>query len=169
MSRNIDPIESAVVSVTAFHTEGDAFNVIPQQVRMRGTVRTYLPAVQDTVEARMSEIVENIARGMGVTGRLDYMRNYPATVNEAASTSFAADVAEEVAGNGRVDRDTPPLMGAEDFSFMLNERPGAMIFIGNGDTASVHHQDYDFNDEIIPLGCSYWARLVETAMPVKTA
>jgi len=108
--------------------------------------------------------VEGTARLHGATARLTYRRDYPVTVNHAAQTEFAAAVASEVAGPDRVDADTPPLMGAEDFSFMLNARPGSYVFIGNGDSAGLHHPAYDFNDEVIPLGTSYWVRLAESAL-----
>jgi hippurate hydrolase len=166
-ARTVDPVESVVVSVCSLHTGGDAYNVIPQTVRLKGTVRTLSPAVQDLVERRIVELVEGTARAFGARAECRYTRNYPVTVNEAARTAFAADVAAEIAGPGRVDRETPPLMGAEDFSFMLNARPGAFIFVGNGDTAGVHHPAYDFNDAVIPFGCSYWVRLAETAMPAR--
>ncbi len=166
VARTVDPIESAVVSITALHTGGDAFNVIPQTVRLKGTVRTLSAKVQDLVEGRIAEIVEHTARAFGARATLDYRRNYPVTINSDAQTAFAADVASAISGATQVNREVAPLMGAEDFSFMLNARPGAMIFLGNGDTAGVHHPAYDFNDEAIPAGCSYWAKLVETAMPV---
>jgi len=166
VARTVDPIESAVVSITALHTGGDAFNVIPQTVRLKGTVRTLSAKVQDLVEGRIAEIVEHTARAFGARATLDYRRNYPVTINSDAQPAFAADVASAISGGTQVNREVAPLMGAEDFSFMLNARPGAMIFLGNGDTAGVHHPAYDFNDEAIPAGCSYWAKLVETAMPV---
>jgi hippurate hydrolase len=166
VSRTVDPIESAVVSITALHTGGDAFNVIPQTVHLKGTVRTLSAKVQDLVEGRIAEIVEHTARAFGARATLDYRRNYPVTINSDAQTAFAADVASAISGAAQVNREVAPLMGAEDFSFMLGARPGAMIFLGNGDTAGVHHPAYDFNDEAIPAGCSYWAKLVETAMPV---
>lgn len=164
-SRNVDPLGSAVVSVTSFRTPSEASNVIPESVELRGTARSLDPAVQDLVEARMGAIVTSVAAAYGAEARLDYVRNYPATVNRGPETDFAARVAAEVVGPDRVDAAAPPVMGAEDFSFMLNARPGAFIFVGNGDTAKLHHPKYDFNDELIPVGCSYWARLVETAMP----
>ena len=134
-------------------------------MELRGTVRTLDPEVQDMLQARMEAVVTSTAAAYGATAKLDYTRNYPATVNAADQTDFAARVAAEVVGEGRVDAAAPPVMGAEDFSFMLNARPGAFIFVGNGDTAKLHHPRYDFNDQLIPVGCSYWARLVETAMP----
>ncbi len=165
VARNIDPVESAVLSVTSFHTAGDAFNVIPQTVQIKGTARSLVPEVQDLLEAQMHRMVKHIAKAHGASAVLDYVRNYPVTRNAPEQTVFAADVAAEVAGEGRVERDAPPLMGGEDFSFMLNARPGAFIFIGNGETAGVHHPKYDFNDEAIPFGCSYWAKIAERAMP----
>ncbi|MEM7545126.1 MAG: M20 aminoacylase family protein [Pseudomonadota bacterium] len=164
-SRNLDPVDSLVISVTSFQTETKAYNVIPDSVQMKGTVRTYETEVQDMAEARMGAIAENVAAAFGATAKLKYIRNYPATVNSDDHTARAADVAERIVGEGRVDRTTPAVMGAEDFSFMLNARPGAFIFIGNGNTASVHHPEYDFNDDIIPVGCTYWAKLVEELMP----
>lgn len=165
-SRNVDPLGSVVVSVTTFHG-GDAFNVIPQTVKLTGTVRTLSAQVRDTAEQRMKEIVEHTAASFGAKAKIDYQRNYPITDNHAKQTDFAVEVARGVVGEDRVDPDTPPLMGGEDFSFMLNACPGAYIFVGQGDTAGVHHPEYDFNDNIIPIGCSYWAKLVETAMPVE--
>jgi metal-dependent amidase/aminoacylase/carboxypeptidase family protein len=109
-------------------------------------------------------VVEGTARLYGATAKLDYQRNYPVLSNHERQTAFAASIAGEVAGRERVDADMAPVMGAEDFSYMLQARPGAFIFVGNGDTAGLHHPAYDFNDEIIPLGTSYWVRLAETAM-----
>jgi hippurate hydrolase len=165
VSRNVDPVECAVLTIASMHTEGDTYNVIPQTARLKGTVRTLNPSVQDLMEARIAETVEHVARAFGARAEVSYVRNYPVTVNTHEQTAFAAAVAREIAGEGAVDVDTAPLMGAEDFSFMLNARPGAMVFVGNGDTAGVHHPAYDFNDAVIPAGCSYWARLAERAMP----
>jgi hippurate hydrolase len=166
VARNIDPIESAVLSVTSLHTGGDAFNVIPQTVHMKGTIRTLKESVRALVERRFRTMVEHVAAAFDAKVALNFERGYPVTVNAEAETEFAAAVAEGVAGSGRVDVDLPPVLGAEDFSYMLNARPGAMIWIGNGDTEKVHHPNYDFNDDVIPYGCSYWVRLAETAMPV---
>ncbi len=166
VARNVDPVASAVVSVTAIHSDGDAFNVIPERVELRGTARALDPAVQDLLERRMAEIVPAVARAHGAEARLDYLRNYPVTANDPARAAFAAEVAAEVVGPGRVDADAPPVMGGEDFSFMLEARPGAFVFVGNGDSAKLHHPKYDFNDEVIPVGVSYWVRLVERAMPL---
>ena len=165
-SRTIDPLGSVVVSVTTFHG-GDAFNVIPQTIKLTGTVRTLAADIRDTAEKRMKEIVEHTAATFGASAKLHYDRGYPTTDNHSKQTDFAVEVAREVVGHDRVEPNTPPLMGGEDFSFMLNACPGAYIFVGQGDTAGVHHPEYDFNDEIIPIGCSYWAKIVETAMPLE--
>ena len=169
VSRTVDPLKSAVVSITSFHTDGHAFNVIPEQVELRGTVRTLDPAVQDLIEARIPILAEGIAAAHGATAEVVYQRNYPVTSNAAREADFAARVAASVVGENRVDKNPAPMMGAEDFSFMLNARPGAFVFVGNGDSAKLHHPAYDFNDELIPVGCSYWAKLVETAMPAEAA
>ncbi len=164
VSRNVDPLDAAVVSVTKFHA-GTAYNVIPASAEIAGTVRCLLPAVRDFAEKRIGEIASAIAAAHGAEIDLFYDRNYPITRNDPAAVVFAADIAGEVAGAANVSTDAPPLLAGEDFSYMLEQRPGAFIFIGNGDSAGLHNAGYDFNDEIIPLGCSYWARLVETAMP----
>jgi amidohydrolase len=164
VSRSVDPVEAAVVSVTKFHA-GDAYNIIAQTAEVAGTVRTLKPEVRDLIEARIGAIVAGIAEAHGATIVLDYDRNYPITRNHRGATAFAAAVAGEVVGEAQVDEDAPPMMGGEDFSYMLEARPGAFVFVGNGDTAGLHNPAYDFNDEIIPIGCSYWARLIERAMP----
>jgi hippurate hydrolase len=164
VSRSVDPVHSVVVSVTKFHA-GEAHNIIAQTAQVAGTVRTLDAGMRDLAERRIKEIVAGVAAAHGAQAVVDYDRNYPVTRNHAAETAFAARVAGEVAGAIHVDADAPPMLGGEDFSYMLEARPGAFIFIGNGDTAGLHNPAYDFNDEIIPLGCSYWARLVETAMP----
>ncbi len=163
VSRNVDPVKQAVVSVTSFQTDSTAFNVIPEKVQLRGTVRTHDPEVQDLIETNMRRLVEQTAAAFGATATLRYDRNYPVTVNSEDHTEFAAEAAKAVAGE--VDTDAPLVMGGEDFSFMLNARPGAYILVGNGDTAMVHHPKYDFNDEAIPAGCSFWAEIVERRMP----
>lgn len=164
VSRNTDPIESLVISVTQIHM-GDTNNVIPQTAFMNGTVRTLTPEVRDLAEERMTKVCEHIGLANDAKVEIDYQRFYPVTVNHADQTAFASTVAREIVGEENVDDDAPPVMGGEDFSFMLNSRPGAFIFVGQGDTAGLHHPEYDFNDEIIPIGCSYWVKLVETAMP----
>jgi hippurate hydrolase len=163
VSRNVDPLESAVISVCVFQA-GTTDNVIPQTARLRGTARSLVPYVQDLIEKRMHEVVEGTAKLLGAKAKLNYRRGYPVLKNHAAQTDFAASVASEVAGKDKVDTSLAPVMGAEDFSFMLNARPGAFIFVGNGDSAGLHHPAYNFNDEVIPLGTSYWVKLVETAL-----
>lgn len=165
VSRNLDPIDQAVVSITQIHA-GDAFNVIPPVAELAGTVRTFMPETRDMVERRIEEICAGVAAAYGATITPAYHRNYPATVNHPAETDFALDVAAGVVGEKSVDRNMAAMMGGEDFSFMLLERPGNFIFVGNGDTAGLHHPDYDFNDDCIPYGCSYWISLAETAMPL---
>ena len=164
VSRSVDPIQSGLISICQFHA-GSADNVIPQTATLRGTARSLLPEVRDTLENRLREIVDGTAKAYGARATLTYGRNYPVTRNHERETEFAAAVATGVVGSDAVDPNTPPLMGGEDFSFMLEARPGAFIFIGNGDSAGLHHPAYDFNDEVIPAGIAFWARLVETAMP----
>jgi hippurate hydrolase len=164
VSRNVDPLESGVVSICMFQA-GSTDNVIPQKALLRGTCRSLTNEVQDLLERRVGEVVEGVARLHGAKAKLTYNRGYPVTRNHPAQTAFAASVAGEVVGPDRVDEDVVPVMGAEDFSFMLNARPGAFIFVGNGDSAGLHHPEYDFNDDAIPIGASYWVRLVERAMP----
>jgi hippurate hydrolase len=163
-SRNANPLDSVVVSVTVFEA-CNAFNVIPQEATLRGTVRTLSPEMRDLAEQRMTNIVKSIAEAFDATAELHFRRGYPVTANHDDQTDFAADIAEGIAGLGKVNRNIDPMMGGEDFSYMLEERPGAFIFAGNGDTAGLHHPEYDFNDELIPVGCSYWVKLVETALP----
>ena len=164
VARNVDPLKSAVVSICMFQA-GHTDNVIPQTAHLRGTARSLSADVRDLLEKRLHEVVEGTARLYGATAKLQYRRGYPVLSNHERQAAFAASVAGEVAGADKVDAAMAPVMGAEDFSFMLEERPGAFIFVGNGDSAGLHHPAYDFNDEVIPLGTSYWVRLIETAMP----
>jgi amidohydrolase len=152
-SRTADPLDSVVVSVTAV-SAGTAYNVIPQHAELKGTA-----------EKRLREIVAGVATAMGCKADIDYERGYPVTFNHAGQTDFSAKVAAAVVGAKNVDMTVPPTMGSEDFSFMLDERPGSYIFMGNGDTAGVHHPAYDFNDKAIPFGVSYWVKIIETGMP----
>ena len=163
VSRNVDPVKSAVVSICMFEA-GNTDNVIPQTVRLRGTARTLDEKVRVLVEERLHKVVEGTAAAYGAKAKLTYRRNYPVLVNHEEQTDFAASVAGEVAGTGNVDTELPPMMGAEDFSFMLNARPGAFIWVGNGDSAGLHNPRYNFNDEAIPFGTSYWVKLAETAL-----
>ncbi|HET7848805.1 MAG TPA: M20 aminoacylase family protein [Pseudolabrys sp.] len=163
VSRNVDPLESAVISVCMFHA-GSTDNVIPQTAQLRGTARSLVPQVQDMVERRMHEVVEGTAALLGGKARLSYRRGYPVLKNHPDQTDFAASIAAQIAGDDKVNTSLAPVMGAEDFSFMLNARPGAFIFVGNGDSAGLHHPAYNFNDDVIPYGTSYWVKLVETAL-----
>jgi hippurate hydrolase len=163
VARNIDPLESAVVSICMIEA-GHTDNVIPQHAILRGTARSFTSEVRELLQKRIGEIVEGTAKMYGASAKITYTNGYPVVVNHERQTAFAADVAREIAGKDKVDVDVPPVMGAEDFAFMLNERPGAFIFVGNGDTASLHHPAYDFNDETIPVGTSYWVRLAESAL-----
>src|SRR5438105_2454048 len=162
VSRSVDPLESAVISVCEFHA-GNARNVIPQTAVLRGTVRTLTPEVRALVEKRVREVVAGIAQITGARIELKYERGYPVTVNHASQTDLATQIAKEIAGDGNV-HETPPLMGAEDFAYMLEARPGAFIFCGNGDSAGLHHPAYNFNDEAIVYGTSYWIKLVENTL-----
>jgi len=160
-SRNADPVGQIVVSVTLVQAGGGAHNVIPQEARLRGTVRTMDPALRDLAERRMTEIAAGVAATYGGETVVEYIRSYPVMVNSTTETGFAADVARDVAGGCDA---APLVMGGEDFAFMLEARPGAYILVGNGDTAPVHHPDYDFNDEVIPAGCSWYAGMVESRL-----
>jgi len=163
VARNVDPLQSAVVSICMFQA-GSTDNVIPQTAFLRGTARSLTAEVRDLLERRLHEEVEGTARLHGAKATFTYKRDYPVTRNHERQTAFASTVAAEVVGRERVEQNTPPVMGAEDFSFMLEARPGAFIFVGNGDSAGLHHPAYDFNDEVIPIGTSYWVRLAETAL-----
>jgi hippurate hydrolase len=163
VARNVDPLQAAVVSICVFQA-GTTDNVLPQTAFLRGTARSLTPEVRDLLERRLQEVVTGTARLYGATARLTYKRDYPVTRNHERQAAFAASVAAEVVGRERVDEAVAPVMGAEDFAFMLESRPGAFIFIGNGDSAGLHHPAYDFNDEAIPFGSSYWVKLVEKAL-----
>src|SRR5262245_37423681 len=162
VSRTIDPLESAVISICEFHA-GNARNVIPQTAELRGTIRTLTAEVRSLVEQRVREVVAGVGTIDGDMIELVYERGYPVTVNHGAQTDVARRVAKEVGGDGAV-AETEPMMGAEDFAYMLEARPGAFIFCGNGNTAGLHHPAYNFNDEAIVYGTSYWIRLVENSL-----
>ncbi|AMY02560.1 M20 aminoacylase family protein [Mesorhizobium ciceri] len=162
-SRSTDPVEAVVVSVTKFHA-GDAYNIIPETAEIAGTVRTLRKEIAKKSEERIRSICDGLATAFGARIEVDYQANYPVTFNHAEETVFAGDVAMSVAGDAHVHRGIQPVMGGEDFSYMLEARPGAFIFIGNGDTAGLHNPAYDFNDEVIPHGMSYWVKLAETAL-----
>jgi hippurate hydrolase len=163
-SRNADPLESVVVSVTSFRTESDAYNVIPEHVELRGTVRTFDKGIRKLAEDRFKLIATATAEAFGGKANVRYDRGYPSMVNAETETVYARDVAKKISGTPVID--APAIMGGEDFAYMLEACPGAYIQIGNGDTADVHHPLYNFNDEAIPHGTSYWAELIETRMPV---
>lgn len=167
-SRSVDPIDTVALSVTKIHG-GNAFNVIPDSVEIGGTVRALQPHVEELVERRMRDICAGIALSHGADIGLDFIRIYPPTVNDATEAVFAADVAAAVAGESNVERAAAPMMAAEDFSFMLNARPGAFMFIGNGDSAPLHNPAYDFDDDALPHGISYFVGLAETALDGATA
>ncbi|OQP85254.1 amidohydrolase [Rhizobium rhizosphaerae] len=162
-SRTADPLSSVVVSVTKFNA-GFAHNIIPEQAVLAGTVRSLKDETRDMAEARIRALAEGIATAHGATARVRYERNYPVTVNHAEETQHALDAARAIAGPAQVAGTIEPMMGGEDFSYMLNARPGAFIFIGNGESAGLHNPAYDFNDEVIPHGISYWVRLAESRL-----
>ena len=164
VSRNVDPLAGTVLSITQIHA-GTAFNIIPDRVYVAGTLRTLHNATRELAEKRIHEVATGIAAAHRTRAKVTLTTGYPVTENHPEQTEFATRVAQDVAGAARVDTGIEPSMGAEDFSFMLLERPGAFIMIGNGDSAGLHNAKYDFNDQALPLGMSYWARLVEMAMP----
>tara|TARA_R110002124_G_scaffold63507_1_gene174045 strand:- start:72 stop:1232 length:1161 start_codon:yes stop_codon:yes gene_type:complete len=165
VSRNTYAQDTLVISVTQIHT-GSADNIVPEKAFVNGTVRTFDRAVQGMVMARLEAIVAGAAISFGVEAELVYNVGYPATINDAGRTVFAANIAREIAGDAGVIDDSGPEMGAEDFAYLLNERPGAYLFVGNGDTAGLHHPEYDFDDEAAAAGASFFARLIERALPV---
>jgi hippurate hydrolase len=165
VSRNTPPNDPLVVSVTQLHS-GSAMNVIPETAMLAGTVRSFSPGLRDMAERRIREIVKAQSEVYEVEGALDYQRSYPPTVNHAAQTEKAAKIAREVVGDELVITDLPPEMGAEDFSYMLAARPGAFLFLGQGVGPSVHHPEFDFNDEVAPVGASFFARLIERMQPL---
>jgi hippurate hydrolase len=163
-SRNADPLESIVVSVTALNA-GEAFNVIPQSAEIKGSVRTLTPQMRALAQKRVTEIVEGTMKAFGMKYELEYHLGYPVTFNHAGQTDFVTSVTKETLGSEAIETEVPPTMGSEDFSYMLEERPGAFINIGNGDSAGLHNPAYEFNDAVIPVGVNYWASLIEIAMP----
>ena len=168
-SRNLNPVESAVISVTQIHA-GDTNNVIPDSVFMEGTTRCFKPEIRDWIETSMQRVIDGVSQALGAEVQFDYLRRYPATINHVAETEIAAKIAAEIAGEAKVTTDTPPTMGGEDFSFMLEKVPGCYLFIGNGadqeeGSCMIHNPNYDFNDRILPIGASYFSRLVETVLP----
>ncbi len=167
VARNIDPLGSVVVTVGSFHTDSVVSNVIAHEVVLKGTVRTLDPALRKLAHERIAALVPATASAFGASAALDYRWGYPVTMNHPEQTAFAADCAVEVAGAAHVDRATKPVMPAEDFAYMLEARPGAYIFLGNGDTPMCHHPAYRFDDEAIPHGCSWFVTLAERRMPLE--
>lgn len=167
VSRQISPLEAAVVSVTSIHG-GTSDNVIPDEVSLRGTVRALSPDVQDRIESSLREIARSTAAMYGASAEVQYERRYPSLFNDPERTTFCADIATEIVGKESVITDHEPIMGSDDFSFMSNVVPGAFVWIGSGPAEAgrfLHNPRYDFNDAILPIGASYWARLVECALP----
>jgi amidohydrolase len=162
-SRNVDPIDSAVISI-GFMRGGSAYNVIPDELHIGGTVRSFRPEVRDLLERRMGEVAKGSAALHGASAEFEYRRGYPPTINHADEAAFAADVAAEICGEDKIDRNVAPSMGGEDFSYMLQKVPGAMVWIGNGPGeggCELHNARYHFNDEALPIGVSFFARLAE--------
>jgi hippurate hydrolase len=167
VARNVDPLENAVVTIGEIKG-GNAFNVIPQTVTLRGTARWYLPEVGDLLESKVRSLITGIAAAYGAEAEVHFDRMYPATINEASSTALAAEAAQAVVGEAKVAELPAPTMGGEDFAFMLNVKRGAYLMLGSSrgpDDAMPHHPRYDFNDDILPLGASWWATLVEQQLP----
>jgi hippurate hydrolase len=163
VSRNVDPLEAAVVSICTFRA-GNADNVIPQTALLRGTARSLKPHVRELIARRVADVIEGTARLYGAKVDFKWRPGYPVLSNHERETAFAASIAGDVAGASRVETNMTPIMGGEDFSYMLEARPGAFIFVGNGESYGLHNPRYNFNDDAIPYGTSYWVRLVETAM-----
>jgi hippurate hydrolase len=172
VTRNKSPIDAAVLSITQIHA-GSATNVIPDEARMLGTVRTFTVEVLDLIERRMGEIAEHTAAAFGAQVEFRFKRNYPALVNHAKETAIAVEAMRSIVGEENVDPQAEPTMGSEDFAFMLQEKPGCYVFIGNGDgkhrdmghglgPCNLHNPSYDFNDDLLPIGATYWVRLVDT-------
>jgi amidohydrolase len=165
VSRSLHPLDGSVLSITQMRA-GTAFNIIPEKAYLGGTLRTLRNRTRELASARIREVAEGIAAAHRCKAVVTLTSGYPVTENHPAQTAFARSIAAEIVGEGNVDSGMEPSMGAEDFSFMLLERPGAFIFVGNGDTPGLHHPKYDFNDEALPVGMAYWSRLVERALPL---
>jgi amidohydrolase len=165
VSRNLDPRKAGVVTVGSFHG-GSAGNIIPQTAEMVGTVRLFDPGVRDMLQKRVTDLAEGIAASYGATATVSYRRMFPPVINHVKETELAVQVARSFAGHGKVIADRPPIMGSEDFAFMLERRPGNIMLIGKGDTAGLHESGYDFNDQALPFGIRYWVGLIETLMPL---
>ena len=165
-SRNIDAQEAVILTITQIHG-GDTWNVIPEDVMLRGTIRSFRPEVQDRAEAALGRIVAGVAAAHGLDAAVRYEKRYPPTINAAAESEIAAAAAAEIVGADNVHADLNPKLASEDFAFMLEEKPGSYVWLGNGPGDGgclLHNPNYDFNDEILPIGASYWVRLVETCL-----
>lgn len=165
VSRNVDPLKSGVVSCCVVDSDSTAYNVIPETVTIRGTARSLDAETRELQAEALQRVAQNTAQAFGATAKVQYNRGYPVTINHPEETQHAVNVAKSVAGNGNVDAETAPIMASEDFSFMLEQRPGAYIFLGNGDSAPLHHPKYIFSDEAIPFGASWLSGMIETRMP----
>jgi hippurate hydrolase len=169
IAREVDPIDNAVISITRM-LGGDAYNVVPERVQLWGTIRTFREDTRERLIRRLEEIVQGIGIAQGITGKVTVTAGYPATINHAREAALGADAAAEIVGEGKVDRAPTPCMGSEDFAFMLRHRPGSYIWMGTGGDRpdqQLHSPHFDFNDEALPLGVSYWARLVERLLPAR--
>ncbi len=167
-SRNTHPVDSLVISVTQIHA-GDAYNIIPDTVKMHGTVRTFLPETRDEIPSKMLKVSEGVCNAMGASCELNYIHGYPATVNSIAETDISAKAAIDLVGEDKVVRNPTPSMASEDFSYMLQARPGCYVWLGIGTVEdknrfSLHSSNYDFNDHVLPIGAAYWATLVENEL-----
>lgn len=163
VSRNIDPLHAVVISVTRIHG-GDAYNIIPDQVSLGGGIRCFDREVRELLKVRIAEVVEGVCTGLGARGAVDFVSGYPAVVNHPAAVGLAADVAAAIVGTENVDAESPPVLGSEDFAYMLEEKPGCYILIGNGagdGTCMIHNPGYDFNDDVVTLGATYWVKLAQ--------
>lgn len=166
VSRQANPVEPVVLSFTTMEVDGEAFNVIAQTTHMRGTLRAFDEQARQQAKDTLVHLCQQTAQAFGGTAQVNYRDGYPATINNAEKTDFAVEVARSVVGHDKVNPAREPMMAAEDFSYMLNERPGAFIFLGNGDSKGLHHAQYDFDDEAIRFGCQYWINLVGASMPL---
>ena len=167
-SRNTHPVDSLVISVTQIHA-GDAYNIIPDTVKMHGTVRTFLPETRDEIPSKMLKVSEGVCNAMGASCELNYIHGYPATVNSITETDISAKAAIDLVGEDKVVRNPIPSMASEDFSYMLQARPGCYVWLGIGKVEdknrfSLHSSNYDFNDHVLPIGAAYWATLVENEL-----
>ncbi|MEE9335557.1 MAG: M20 aminoacylase family protein [Granulosicoccaceae bacterium] len=165
-SRVVDPLQPVVISITGIQSDSNAYNIIPQRVTMRGTLRALSEPVRKLAETQLISVVENVAAAHGAKGTVDYDKGYPPTISTADHTRFATQVARTVAGDEAVDANAPALMAAEDFSYMLDASVGNYCFLGNGDSHSLHHPKYNFNDDAIAYGSSYWLALAEQGLPI---